>query len=165
LFAADLRARPFSAAAALRLGNSHIGAGNLDEAERLLRLATTLAPESSEAWYDLGTFFGQQRKDYRAALGCFDKSIALNPRNLLALLNGSVAAVGIGQLDDAWQLLTRAQQLQPGSFRVEYNMALVELARGETTNALSRLQALSRRDPDDDDVKATLKRVLSMPGT
>jgi Flp pilus assembly protein TadD len=162
LFTADLRARPSSAAAALRLGNSYVEAGDFGEAEHFLRLATTLAPASSEVWYDLGTFFGRERKDYRAALACFERSTAANPRNLLALLNGSVAALALGDLDYAWRLLTSAQQLQPGNSHVEYNMALVEAARGDNREALTRLQALSRNDPGDENVRSTLKRLLAV---
>ena len=160
LLAADVRIRPHSAAATLRLGNGYVKAGNLSEAERYLRLTTSLAPASSQAWYDYGTFLARQRQDYPGALQAFERARAANPLNVLALLNGSAAALSMGNVPYAWKLLTEARRIDPGNIQVEYNMAMVELSRGDTGAALARLQDIRRRDPGNANVNAMIARIM-----
>ena len=158
LLEADLKWRPTSAATMIRLGNAYAAAGDAVRADQYLEQATTRAPASSQAWYHRGTWYARQSR-FDTALEFFDRASRLNPENYLALLNGSAAAMSLGRLDLARDLLARVDQVRPGLSKTDYNRAIVELRSGDVDAAVRRLEDLVRRDPAYADARRMLQTI------
>lgn len=147
LLAADVRQRPASPAALIRLANIHDRAGRADEAERVFARVIELAPTSAQACYEFADFHGRHGRADRAR-ALHERAIALNPSHHLSLMALWTMALGERDLERAQAFLTRAAAAAPDNPFVIYNLAVLDDARGERARALARLTALVARRPD-----------------
>jgi tetratricopeptide (TPR) repeat protein len=147
LLEADVRQRPASPAALIRLANIHDQGRRDAEAERLLRLVRELAPASAQASYELANFYERRgRRD--EALALYEESVARNPSHYISLVALATMAINQGDVDRADALLARAAAVAPDDPWVIYNRAVVDEARGRRERAIASLEALVARRPD-----------------
>ena len=90
-----------------------IGAGRLDQAKTILAAAIA-AGAKGEPVDRLLADLALARGEYSQALAAYRQLIAEHPNELLLLERGGIAALRLGQLDEATSLLDRAT-IQPGA--------------------------------------------------
>lgn len=112
----------------------------LDAAERGL----SLAPESSDGWYQKGTVL-HTTGDLRGALAAYDRSLKSDSENTEALIARAGIYIDLGQLAPASKDLTELRRLSPVEPRAAYLQAL-----------------LAERDNKPDVAKAALKEVVEL---
>jgi tetratricopeptide (TPR) repeat protein len=115
---------------ALKAAVSAIGAGDLEEAARVLR-AESNALRTPVGQNILGDVYLKQGKP-KEALKAFDVALRLAPNMPEAYCNRSVALQEIGRLDDALSAVDRALRLRPQYATAHYN-------RGNVLKAQHRL--------------------------
>jgi len=147
LLEADVRQRPASPAALIRLANVHEQAGRPEEAERLLELVRVRAPRSAQAHYESADFYARRGRPDRAR-ALHERAIALSPSHFLSLMALGNTALEAGDLDRAADLLGRAAAVAPDDPWVVYNLAVLDDRRGRRAQAIARLEALVARRPD-----------------
>ncbi len=100
--------------------------GKFEESVAELRLAIKLDPASSQAWYNLGLAeIARGRTD--AALEAFEKAVAANQRDVLALNN--LAFLYLSRKGDArraHEYILRAEAISPTQPLVQANKKLIE---------------------------------------
>jgi tetratricopeptide repeat protein 8 len=101
---------------------------------RLLQMGVT----NAELWSNLGLccFYSSQ---YDMCLGCFDQALQVADDSSLADIwyNISQVAIGIGDLNLAYQCLKIAISIQPSHAEAYNNLGVLELRKGNETAALS----------------------------
>jgi tetratricopeptide (TPR) repeat protein len=147
LFEADLRHRPDSPGATLRLGTVYRAAQRWSDAERLLDAATKLAPESSQAWFELAVL-RTARGDTEGAKWTYRQALRLRPSDAGALMNLGVLELKSRNLAAAESLFQAAYAVNPDGLLLKYNMALLDASRGRNDSAVRRLREVLEADPD-----------------
>ncbi|MGA2581758.1 MAG: tetratricopeptide repeat protein [Tepidisphaeraceae bacterium] len=100
------------------------------EAVEALRHAIALRPEYAEAHNNLGnSYYELDRID--EAMDEYRLSLKYNPNYFQALNNYGNALHSIGQLDEAIEYCRRAVRLRPSFPAAHWNLALVQLIRGD----------------------------------
>ena len=147
LLEADVRQRPASPAALIRLANIHDHARRDEQAEATFARVIELAPTSAQARYELASFH-ERRGHPDRALEFHRQAVALNPSHYLSLMalgNAALARRDIAQAD-TW--LARANEVAPDDPYVIYNLAVLDDNRGQRARAVENLTALVKRRPD-----------------
>jgi tetratricopeptide (TPR) repeat protein len=90
------------------VGFSYLKQGHFSFAISCFKALVTLNPNGSYDNQTLGSLYLQDKK-YMLALEYLDKSISLNPKNYLAILNRTRALISLGYINQA---LTQAKALQ-----------------------------------------------------
>jgi serine/threonine protein kinase/Flp pilus assembly protein TadD len=120
--------------------------GRPAEAADAFRICVALSPETPECSYNLAlahAALGQRDR----ALGDYTRALGLNPRLIEASLNRGILHYQAGRLDAAASDLRQAlaNASDPGLIgTIRYNLALVDLARGDRPSALADLAAAAR---------------------
>ncbi len=121
--------------------------GRFDDAHAAFRICVALAPESAECYFNRARAaeamarWDEARRDYSRAL-------LLDPNLTQALLNRAVLAYKNGQCDEAIADLRRALGSAAGAAvksQVHYNLALVQLARGDRAAAFTSAREAAKR--------------------
>lgn len=107
-----LRARPDDSLAHLLAGNLHLLVGNYPEAERYLRRASSLMPESSEAWGYLGMTLHWQGR-YENAMVAYRRACQLAAGDHKLYFNIALCADSAGDPVAARDYLAMAHRLAP----------------------------------------------------
>lgn len=81
-------------------------------AQRWLERTVELIPRDADAWFLLGITHREQGQP-RTALECWEKGLAIEPKNLDALNNTADLLVEIGDLTEAAVLFKRARRVDP----------------------------------------------------
>jgi tetratricopeptide (TPR) repeat protein len=144
---ADVRHRPLAASAHVKLGDMLDLAGRMDEAGRAYEHATTLAPWSYQAWYQLAAFRERQAR-YDDARRAYERAAAVDPSFPFAFLGLGVLDINAGDLTAAARHLAAAERADPDDPNVQYNLAVVDDKRGLSAAAQARLERLVARRPD-----------------
>lgn len=107
-----------------------IDAGRLGMAQPLLKLASTLEPDSSVIWNNLGLCY-QEGSDLSEGEACFMRALERNPTDALALNNLAQLYVNTAQPQKAVHCAERALELDPDLADAHYNKGLAKLHLGE----------------------------------
>lgn len=117
-------------------------------AERALRKAIKLAPESIDAQFDLGTALFEQ-KDYAGAAECYRKVTELEPGYGPAHLRLGHCWAKQGNREDALRAFQAAVRYAPQSAEARRDLGEALAQQGRTTEAIAELrQALQLRQGD-----------------
>lgn len=112
--------------------------GDLEGATDRLRTAVAIDPGFREAWSNLGHVYNQ-RGNYGEALASYRHTIELGEPTAAVLNGAGIAALQIGDLDQAESLLRSSLKLEPAAPGVEINLARVLLKSGKPKDALALL--------------------------
>jgi predicted O-linked N-acetylglucosamine transferase (SPINDLY family) len=85
--------------------------------------------------------------DYAQAAHLAAQGLPQHPGSADLLRLHSIALRQLGQRDDAWQALRRAEQLSPDTLEIQCNLASLETAEGQADQAIGRMRAALRRSP------------------
>jgi tetratricopeptide (TPR) repeat protein len=113
-YRAALQRDPSNAEALMNLGGALHALKRSDEARKSLLLALELDPAMSGAWRNLGVVYADQ-KNWDAAIECFERGMATNPRWTEGHRYKSVALEGAGRLAEAAEAVRKALEAQPDS--------------------------------------------------
>jgi Flp pilus assembly protein TadD len=94
------------------------------------------------------------------AIAALEQAAAMDKRNPHWLAHLAQAYTAAHRLDDAHKSYQRASRLAPSHWPYIQNAALVLIQQGKAAEAESVLRALSRRHPDEPDIRLNLGNVL-----
>jgi tetratricopeptide (TPR) repeat protein len=141
-----------------RRGYMHWGKGDFRRALDDENKAIELDPEFARAYSDRGMVYFAKR-DYRHALADFNKSIQIDPKFSLAYSNRGATYERRKEYDQAITDFDVAIALNPNLALAYYNRGTVYEAMGRRYNAILDYRRALERDPDDQDIKAALKKL------
>ncbi len=118
----------------------HYRAGELDQAEHLLRDVVESMPQNDEAWHVLG-LIACQRQDWLTAVARLQRAVSLNPANAAWLSNLGFSQLSLQQVQEATESLERSVRLAPDFPPARYNLGLVY----QTARRLDEAEAQYRR--------------------
>lgn len=132
---------------ALAEAQSHLQAGRLDEAERLLRRVLRRAPEEAAAAHLLGIVLHRAGRDAQA-LTFLDRARRAGPADARLAGNRASVLAALGRHDDALAELDDAVARHPGEAALHYNRGNALLARGRNEAAEEAFERALARHPD-----------------
>ena len=148
-----LREKPF--AEAMRRHQ----AGQLEEAERLYRIALQSPGAPALVHYNLGVLCMAQRRPAEAAQA-FQAAIGLQPDMVDAVINLGTAEMALGQLEEAAQLYWRALEMRPDSVMALGNLGKVLQDLGRPEEARAAYNTALALQPDNVEVLINLGAAL-----
>lgn len=148
-FQGALKLSPASPEVLSDLAGTEEKIGEVRAAEEHYHEAVRLAPDSAEHWYNLGHFLNS-RQSYDEAYRVLLQAIAQNPERADAYGELAEAAAGRGMLGKARVILAVALRLDPERPAFHRRLGELELNAGHPREALSYLDAASRRYPPGD---------------
>ena len=114
-------------------------AGKNDEARETLLRASAAAPGNARIALNLG-ILALHRSDFRDARDWFSKSIQLKPGDPAALAELGLAQAALGDEASAAESWGKALDLDPRQCDALYNLAVLELKKGNTQQGRVRLE-------------------------
>ncbi len=136
----SIRLQPDSQAAYLLLAQLYDQAGQNQKALRQLQIALAKDPNDVAAIMLQGTIYNSL-EDYTDARDAYEKLIAMNPDNAMALNNlACIYADHFSQLDKAYPLANRAREFAPSDPFIADTLGWILYRRGEYTPALVALR-------------------------
>ena len=121
------------------LGVALAAAGKNDEARETLLRASAAAPGNARIALNLG-ILALHRSDFRDARDWFSKSIQLKPGDPAALAELGLAQAALGDEASAAESWGKALELDPRQCDALYNLAVLELKKGNTQQGRVRLE-------------------------
>ncbi len=116
-------------------------------AEKNVEKALLREPQLAEAYASLGRVFAL-RGDPDGALAAYDKALAINPSLAEVHVWRYLTLKSLQRYDDAMTALRAAQELDPESPLVLYNMGVEHSAVGEADEAYEYFEKLMQQDAD-----------------
>jgi choline-sulfatase len=113
--------------------------GKPDEALAALRQAAELDVSVTQVHYLQGLILGGQQR-YKEAAAALERTIALNPRHVLARFKLALAWLRLNRTADAEKALKTVLEDEPRNFRAYHNLAAIAYSRGD----LRRAESLER---------------------
>jgi tetratricopeptide (TPR) repeat protein len=129
------------------LGGESLLAGNLEEARRLLLVATKIAPDFVKAWNNLGVSYARAG-ELETALATYQRGLSLDPANAIILTNMTRVYQEMGRTREADDLLAQIEAgntTNPFFFVYQGEMAL---SRGDHQKALDYMTKALRQDSE-----------------
>ena len=121
--------------------------GNVDEARRLVARLQGVAADSAAAHTHLGDLFASARQ-HDAAVACYERAVALDPRFAIAHFNRALALQAAGRLADAVAGYDAFLAADPGSADAWNNRGGALAALGRLDEAIASFdRALALRPP------------------
>ena len=133
--------------AQLAIGQIHLDAGRLDEAQKALEKSRELNPDSPEVWNNLGGVQAS-RGNYAVALEHYNKALSLNAKLPYVLNNAAQAYAKIGDRVNAEKLLRRVLELDTQDADAANQLGLLVAQQNRTSEARQLFQQAiaARRD-------------------
>lgn len=125
---------PDNSRVVLLIGQIHLEANRIDEAEKYIRKALAINPEYADAWSDLGGVF-DARKNVTEALNCYEKALSLKPDLPYALMNAAQASEKSGNREQAKQYYQRVLANDPHNAEAANGLGLLFAKEGQTEEA------------------------------
>jgi tetratricopeptide (TPR) repeat protein len=125
----------------LSLAKAELQKGDLDATETSLWNVLSTDPANSEALTMLGVVRGRQKR-YPEAEALFRRVLQVNPKSIVASRNLASAFLAQNKLDDAIAQYKQAIQLAPQDVDLRIEVAQLDLAKGNFTEALSTLEGI-----------------------
>jgi predicted O-linked N-acetylglucosamine transferase (SPINDLY family) len=142
---------------------SHLGAGQLSEAEALFREVLREEPSNADALHFLGVVLGQ-RGGAAAAVEKIRQAIALRPDAPAFHNNLGMALKSAGDLAGAIQSYRRAVELAPGYIGARFNLGVALAARGDLGEAQEVYRQILAIDPKHRGARGDLAATLMREG-
>ena len=148
---------PESAAVRLGLGRAQIARRDAAAALAELQKAVELAPKSAEAQYQLGYVQHAMKQAAAAAVGPYEKAVALEPGNTLFRTSLGSALTDAGQTDRAVEELTKVTAT-PGysGWQAWYSLGAAQLKASRFQEAVAALEKVVAAKPDNAQAEAFL---------
>ncbi|MGP8019382.1 MAG: tetratricopeptide repeat protein, partial [Limisphaerales bacterium] len=118
----------------LLVGQIHLRAGRLDQAEQALDKALLVNPGFAEALAELGGV-SEARDDWPKALKQYEQALALKPDLLDTLLNAAEAADHLGDTKQSEEFLRQALKVNPDSADAANRLGLLCAIQGRADEA------------------------------
>lgn len=148
---------PESAAIRLGLARAQIARRDGDAALPELQKAVELDPRNAEAQYQLGYVQHVMKQNAAAAVGSFEKAVALEPGNTLFRTSLGQALTDAGQLDRAVEELTRVTTTEGYSgWQAWYSLGAAQLKGNRYREAVAALEKAVAAKPDNAQAEAFL---------
>ena len=162
-------ARAWSGLAWARMSQADSAYGvSFDEGYRLAREAAEKAlqldPGLAEAHAAIGRIKRTHDWDWTGADASFQKAIALEPQNAIALMGASSLAASLGRFDDAVGLGRRAVELDPLSVVAHVALGMRAYYAGEQDLAIASYQKALELNPGDPSAHYLLSLVYLAQG-
>lgn len=129
-----LRRTPENARVLVLVGQIHMQANRVDEAEKSFRAALALNSQNPEAWAGLGDV-SDSRKDFKTAQVNYDKALDLKPDLIYTLLNAGQLADKLDQQKRAEDFYRRALALNPQQAEAANGLGLALAKQGQQEDA------------------------------
>ena len=142
-----LRRHPQFAPAHLLLASAYTFRGRLDDAVQTYRMLENAFPTNSEVHLLLGNTLLKQAKNAEARAE-YDQALKWTPGYLPALENVVTLDLLDKQYDSAMQRVQQQIGQNPKEVRLQTLLAQVQIARGETNQAVSTLKKVIGSSPD-----------------
>jgi hypothetical protein len=127
---------------------THLAIGVWQDPYQLYANAVRSEPESAAARYGIGVVFAKKGL-WPPAIASFERAVALDPANMRAWNNLSVAYERLGRLEKGEQAARRAIALSDGThFRAWYNLATVHLRQERVREACADLEQARAINPE-----------------
>ena len=140
-----LQDTPDNSRVVLLVGQIHLEANRIDQAEKYIRKALAIDPAYADAWSDLGGVF-DARKNVAEALNCYEKALSLKPDLPYALMNAAQASEKAGNREKAEQYYRRALASDPHNAEAANGLGLLFAKEGHTDEARKLFeQAIAER--------------------
>lgn len=122
---------------AFQLAVQHFQAGNLQQAEHLVRQLLNVDPDNSEANHILGLIFAQQGGKPELAIYHIRKAIQAIPSNAAFHHNLGLVLDGLGRMEDAIICYRQALSIKPDYAEVHFNLGNIFKDLGRTGEAIT----------------------------
>ena len=116
------------------LGHALIASGDIEGAQAAALRARALDARRVGA-HLLIARIAEQRQDMRAALAAYDAALALQSRNVVALVGRAAMLGELGRADEIAALVPRLEEVAPGDPRTAYIKAVAAAAAGDSAGA------------------------------
>jgi tetratricopeptide (TPR) repeat protein len=119
--------------------------GQVDQAKKDYQAALTKDPNNKYAYYDLGVIF-QQAQDSTDATTNYRRALVIDPNFKPALFNMAVLETS-SDPQGAIALYQQLLQLNPNDANVNFNLGLLLIAQGQSTQGHANLAKAIQIDP------------------
>jgi uncharacterized protein (TIGR02996 family) len=153
---------PGCAEALLNLGDLHLQAHRLRDAEARYSEYLARFPDDSRAHLGLGKTLAE-RGDFPAAALHLDRAATLGPRDTRPLVERARVEVRCGRLDGALVLLDRALAIDPGELEVHYQRGLVLARLDRRAEAQSEQETIARLRREQAELSRLLEALRAAP--
>ena len=126
--------------------------------------AVAAAPGNHWAYLTLGITLCDQKRDYDGAIACFEKAIAINPRDALAHSNKGIALDQKGQRDDAIACYRTAVELAPEFGSAHRSLGDALRRKGQLDEAIEHCRKAVELEPSGFRANTSLAVALSDKG-
>ncbi len=144
----------------LNLGNVFKDEGHFKEAQSCYRLATELAPESSDAHIALGTV-QQLLGKMKGAHSSFKKALEFDPESLIAYLNLSILHQCQSKYDKALEYCQETIKRRPNEARFHFQKGSILQELGDVDEAIKAYRHTLTIEPRFSIASSNLKIILS----
>lgn len=138
----------------LDLAVAYSDVSRFTDAESVYERVFAIAPQDADAYHNLANI-AVRRGDLTKAVPLFRKAIAINPRYLHAYYVLGHTLKMLGRPDEAYEAYAKVLELDPADEREQlarvdalYQIATIDLARGDDARAERRLGEVIRAVPD-----------------
>lgn len=148
---------------AIKLCLHHYNSGNLQEAERLCKIALREQPDNPEIMYFLGIIYAQLG-NYELSIQYIRRSIQFNPDHADAYLSLGLVFRKKGQIDEAISYFKKTMILNPDSVEAYLNMGDIFKEKGLINDAISLYAKALQLNPDSAVIHAKLGKLYQVNG-
>jgi TolB-like protein len=111
----------------------------VEKARLALEAAQRLAPDAAETWIAAGYYAYWGHKDYTTAIAAFDRALAVEPGNTMALRGRAYVLRRAGRPDEAIASFRKALELDPLNGQMRVDLAYTLMHAGRVEEALDDL--------------------------
>ena len=122
-------------------------AGYEEEAIREFKETIRLQPGATNAYYNLGTIYGNLGR-WEEAIEAYRAAIIAEPRNADAYLNLGTTYGSLGRYEEAIQVFKQALEVFPGELKARHNLVLAYAKKGDKTAARAEYEVLRKLSPE-----------------
>ena len=143
----SFQAKPDFDPAATELGFMLESAGRYEEASRFYSLVSSRNPGDAVALYNLGAAEGKGGY-FAEAIEHLSKAVSINGDFWQAWLNLGSSYASTGGLAATDSCYNRALEIDPYNLDIMFNIANLQIMRGDTLTALKQFKAIKEQAPD-----------------
>lgn len=130
----------------------------LDVMEKSFRTVIALRPEDPQSYNALGYSLADRNLRLKEAQALLEKALALAPNDAFIIDSVGWVHYRLGQLEKAQEYLERARDLRPDT-EILVHLGEILWVRGKKTEALTRWREAQTKEPKNETLQNTLKRL------